>query len=192
MNLVRIETAEQVEWLREQRNNPDIYKYFCQDHLITAEEHAKWWKQKNWHERKMFIVEENHKPVGFAGFDPISLAAKRATFTIGILQEFQGMGYGKSALEKLLTFGFTECNLSSIESEVLDYPGENRFDFYDKFGFAPYSTQIKRVKKNGEWIPIIRFYLTKDAWAKHIIKPKLAQILNTLKRKPGRPRKVLA
>ena len=87
-----------------------------------------------------------------------------AEFGTFILPEFQNKGHGREALLQLLTMGFCEMGLRTIYSDCLDYPGENRFLYYEKLGFVahPKETQDVRYKKQGIWVPSIKFYMTKE------------------------------
>lgn len=178
MKLIPLTTLEQVEWLRQQRNDPGQYKYFRQDMPITADDQAKWWKSLNRNRIKQFIVEHDGQRAGCVQFYPYNPVAKTAEFGIFIIQKFQRTGLAAMSMEALLNFGFKECNLSSIYSDCLDYPGEHRFDFYKKAGFEafPSEHQINRYKKQGVWVPSIKFFMTKDMWLERNGKKALSTI----------------
>lgn len=166
IKLVPVTTLEQVEWLRVHRNDPKQYKYFRQDAPITPEKQAQWWRTLDKNKVKLFIVHQDDKPVGYVGFNPFNQYAMAAEFGIFVLPEVQGKGVGREALLMLLKKGFTEYNLRTIYSDVLDYPRENRWDFYASLGFVKYPeySQNTRYKKQGRYIPSIKFFMTRDMW----------------------------
>lgn len=159
-----------VEWLRINRNDPRLYKYFRQDKPITEDDQKKWWRGLNKNTARLFIVEVDilgkSEKVGSVGFNPFSQRAMSAEFGVFILTEHQGKGYGTKALYLLLKKGFEEYGLRTIYSDVLDYPGEDRFKFYQDLGFVkfPECSQNMRYKKQGNWISSIKFYMHKEIW----------------------------
>lgn len=165
MNLVPVKTSEHVEWMRVQRSRPELYKYFRQDKPISQREQVMWWKNINKAKIRLFLIEVDGKFVGYVGFNPFQAYASRAEFGMFIIPEEQGKGYGPQALEMLLAKGFDEYNLACIYSDVLDYPGEARFDFYKKMGFKKdEGPQMTRYRKQGVTIPSIKFHMTSDMW----------------------------
>lgn len=169
ISLVPIKTPEQVEWLRLQRNDPRLYKYFRQDKPITPEAQKRFWREvgSNKNLCRLFQIyqeiDANVNCVGYCGFLPLNLYARRAEFGIFIVPEFQGNGIGKEALLLLLKNGF-DAGISVIYSDVLDYEGENRWDFYKSMGFEKAQIQDKQYQKQGQWIKSIKFHMTKQMW----------------------------
>lgn len=172
MNIVlRPVTEKDIEWLRVNRNDPKQYKYFRQDKPITPEEQKRWWRTLNKTRVRLFIVEDHDLPeeqraVGYVGLNPLNLYASSAEFGIFITIPNMGKGYGKAAMLALLKHGFRDLHLSSIYSDCLQYPGENRFGFYKKLGFLPFAEacQMIRYRKQGKYIPSLKFYMTRDRY----------------------------
>lgn len=164
--LVPVVAAEQVEWLRVQRSRPELYKYFRQDAPLSVEQQGKWWRTLDRNRVRLFLVEIGGQRVGYVGFNPFAQGALRAEFGIFIIPEHQGKGYGEVSLKALLKKGFEEYRLSTIYSDVLDYPGENRFDFYKNLGFAAFPAEHQNInyRKQGKTVPSIKFFMTADMW----------------------------
>ncbi len=166
VTLRSLSSPADVEWLRVQRSRPELYRYFRQDKPITVVEQHRWWKSLDKNKARLFIVEDGDKKVGYSGFLPFNHYALSAEFGIFIIPEFQKKGYGKQALNALLKKGFEEYRLSTIYSDSLRYPNEKRWEWFQSFGFLPYAEacQGKRYKKQGVWVPSIKFYMTKDRY----------------------------
>lgn len=165
VSLMRVSEPEGVEWLRAQRNRPELYRYFRQDAPISPAHQKTWWAT-NKHQVRLFIIEKRGKRVGYAGFNPFAPSAGRAEFGLFILPEFEGKGYGSAALRRLLSVGFSEYRLSTIYSDCLEYPGENRFGFYKRFGFEAFPREHQNIRypKQGKMITSTKFFMTKDMW----------------------------
>lgn len=163
-----------VEWLRTQRNRPELMKYFRQEKEITPIQQAIWWNTIGSNPRKCRpflinqVIDANVNYVGYAGFLPFQGFARRAEFGIFVIPEFQGQGIGKEALLLLLRNGFEKLGLVNIYSDVLDYPGENRFQFYKDLGFVANDAAYQTIqyRKNGVFVKAIKFYMTKEMWDK--------------------------
>lgn len=167
VRLVPVLTSSDIEWLRVQRSRPELYKYFRQDAPISEDQQRRWWKSVDKTAVRLFIVENREgERVGYVGFNPYLPRAAKAEFGIFIIPEYQDRGYGALALRQLLQKGFEDFNLSTIYSDVLNYPGENRFGYYKKLGFEafPPEHQTIRYRKQGKMIPSIKFFMTKDMW----------------------------
>jgi RimJ/RimL family protein N-acetyltransferase len=165
---------EHIEWIRVKRNIPELYRYFRQDRPISKDEQIKWWRNLDKRRSRLFLVVDPGRKdgdgaplkVGYSGFLPFNHYALSAEFGIFIVPEEQGKGYGKAAMLALLAKGFREYRLSNIYSDVLEYPGEDRWPFYEKLGFKPYADacQGKRYRKQGVYIPSKKFYMTRDGY----------------------------
>lgn len=167
LTLNEVKTKDQVEWLRLQRNDPEQYRYFRQDKPITPEQQTKWWRYLDKTRVKLFIIEKSGEQIGYVGFNPLNRYAKNAEFGIFILKKYHKKGYGSIALKALLKYGFEDLGLASIYSDTLNYPNENRFQFFLKLGFVERSNYIpKTYPKQGKKIPTIPFYMTNDIWFK--------------------------
>lgn len=165
LTLNEVKTREQVEWLRQQRNDPEQYKYFRQDKPITLEQQNRWWRSIDKTRIKLFIVEKDGERIGYVGFNPLNRYAATAEFGIFIVKKMLKKGLGSLALRALLKHGFEDMHLSSIYSETLEYPGENRFEFFKKIGFIKNDNYYpKTYLKQGKKIIAIPFYMTKDRW----------------------------
>lgn len=168
LKLEPIKMPEQVEWLRQQRNRPELFKYFRQDKPITPKDQMAWWLTigSNPHKCRAFLVYVDGFRVGYVGFLPFNAATRTAEFGMFIMPEHQGKGYGATALLALLKHGFEDLKLSHIKSDVLDYPGENRFEFYKKLGFQKREPWLMSYSKGDKRIQSIGFYMSKDTWDK--------------------------
>lgn len=158
LRFVPVRTPTDREWLRKERNRPELMKYFRQSRPITKKEQAEWWKHLNKKNARLFIVAtKNGGRVGYVGLNPIDWRHKHAEFGIFMVPEAQGAGYGKRALRFLLSYGFGKLGLHKIYSDVIEYPNENRFEIYRRIGFTKEGAYREHYRKKGRWLHSIPF-----------------------------------
>jgi len=159
-------TAGHMDWLRIQRNKPELMKYFRQNDYISYNDQMNWFSSLNKKNVRLFIVilEGTGVWLGYVGFNPIDWRHKHAEFGIFIVPEHQGKGYAVLALKELLRIGFEDLNLEKIYSDVLNYPEETRFSFYQKLGFKKEGVLRRHYFKNERWIDAIQFSMLKEEW----------------------------
>ena len=156
-----------VEWVRQMRNKPELMKNFRQNLPISYMEQRRWFAQLNPKNVCLFTVHlDGPDPiiVGYVGLNPIDNRHSHAEFGIFLDPGYHGKGYGALALKLLLKHGFDELKLHKIYSDVLDYPGENTFEFYKKLGFKSEGRLKEHYSKDGKWIDSIPFAMTRKEY----------------------------
>lgn len=123
----------------------ELRQYFRQNHLLNDVNQQDWFEKISRDERQcvfsIFALPygiPNEILVGCCGLHYISWTNRTAEFGIYINKSEQGNGYGKLALNLLLSYGFNELNLNRIWGEV--YSNNPAIDLYLRMGF----------KKEGE------------------------------------------
>ena len=132
MNIRRVEFND-LDWLRKERNNPDIYRYFNQYRELTREE------QENWYFRlpqsfHPFIVWNGNEHIGYVALRDIDNIVRKAEFSIFILDAYRNNGHGEKAMELILDYGFNVLNLNKIYSVVFMF--NRAIEFYKRIGFV--------------------------------------------------------
>ena len=133
--IIRPVTKDDLEWLREQRNRPEINFYFNQYDFISKEEQNEWY-EKDVLTKKFyaFIIEDtSFKKIGYVGLKTLNWILRSAEFSIFVIPEEQKKGYGKEALREILRFGFENLNFHRIYSTVFDF--NKAIEVYKKVGF---------------------------------------------------------
>lgn len=150
MRLIPVTNKRQVEWLRIQRNQPELMKYFRQNKPLTRKEQQRWWKNLNRKNVRLFIVEEGGQWCGYVGLNPIDWRHSHAEFGIFIVPEFQKNKAGKRALEKLLHYAFGKLGLHRVYSDMIDYK-DTRIKFFTNLGFKIEGVNRSHYLKGGAW-----------------------------------------
>jgi len=114
-------TANIPEQAREWRNDHRVWQWCRQYTLIDKLSHERWLEKISSDPTiKMFGISSlpGKIDVGVCGFTSICLLNRKAEFSLYIVPEFQGKGYGKDALWTLLTHGFNDWGFNRIYGET--------------------------------------------------------------------------
>jgi len=134
-----------VEWMREQRNDPEMRKYFREWKDISKARQQWWYENRgnNMADNHVYFEIHENLPVqtpplqgwtdygtgkqnpapdlvGCCGLHYVDWRLRSAEFGIFLSPEARGKGLGKEALTLLFDFGFREMNLHKIWAEVYD------------------------------------------------------------------------
>ena len=97
------------------------------------------------------------RAIGVAGYDDIVKDNQVATLFIGIGEkDFQGKGYGKTALEELLNYGFNTLNLYRIQLNVISF-NTPAIKLYEKLGFKKEGTMREFVLRDGKRYDLLMY-----------------------------------
>jgi len=138
---------ESIEWMRQQRNNPELRKYFREWKDISADQQNVWYREmgNNSNPRHVYFqIMENHVRkngdkynlnalIGCCGLLNVDFRIRRAEFSIFLDPKKMRNGYGSEAFKLLLGFGFKDMNLNCVCGEV--YDNNEAIEFYKKIGF---------------------------------------------------------
>lgn len=168
ITIKRVEWTD-IEWLRQQRNNPELYQYFNQYREIGKDEQEKWFLGLS-HTFHPFIAWNDNEKVGYVGLRDIDNILRSAEFSIFICPEHRNKGYGKQALQLLLKYGFETLNLIVIHSLVFEF--NKAIETYKKFGFKMDGKLRRTCYKNG------RYW---DSWYISMLREEYDELYNSIK-----------
>lgn len=103
------------------RNSPQVAAFMYSDHLITREEHDRWFDGlAGTPRRRDWIVQLDGAPVGLTSLVDIDFAQGRGTIARYLAQESaRGLGLGAFAEFKIADHAFGPLGLRKLWSEVL-------------------------------------------------------------------------
>ncbi len=158
---IRIEDAEQfIDLNKKLVSETDFLLLNSNESSLTVETQKKLIKDFNINNnRVVFVIEIDKNLIGFiAGTKGIYKKNKHVlTIAIGILQEHNGLGYGKSLLKYIEEWAI-ENNVKRLELTVRN-DNERAINLYKKFGFDIEGIKLKSLKINDKYFD--EFYMSK-------------------------------
>lgn len=150
------------------RNSERVSHNMFSDHLITMEEHQRWFTGLNTGKRLCLIFELHCRPVGVVNATDIDRDDNKCSwgFYLGErdLQRGAGLLMGYHGLQ----FIFEELNIRKINSKAFAF-NESSVKYHKKLGFKEEGLLLKDSKKNDEYEDVVVFALFKDQWQQYRI-----------------------
>jgi len=151
-------SSKQLEW----RNDPKIYAWTRQNGLLSPSDHEKWLARiQSDPTIKMFGIESDYGlEVGTCGLTSINPTHGTAEFSLFIAPEHHKKGYGKPALQKLLSYGFKHMRLNCIFGETFE--GNHAKNMFLSIGMIEEGKLQSRYFKHGQYINTFMVSITHD------------------------------
>jgi len=148
---------EDLQELRNWRNNPDFRKHFREYRELNLTQQEKWFEEKVVADKTtlMFSVKRNddRELLGCTGFVYINWVHRHADLSLYI--GWQGAyideeGYAEESCRLLLEYGFNELCLNKIWTEIYEFD-EKKKALYDKFDFRQDGLLRQNYWYDGKW-----------------------------------------
>lgn len=155
------------------RNSPDVAPYMYSDHVISAEEHDRWFDGIAGDERRRYwVIELNDRPVGLANLADIDHRNSRCAWAYYLADPaVRGRGVGSSVEFQVIEHVFGEMGLGKLWCEVLA-SNEAVWSLHLKYGFQREALFRRHVIKGGVAMDVIGLGLLAEDWA--ALRPTLA------------------
>lgn len=167
---VRLRAIQTEDWESDYINKFDTHSrrlLECAIELPPTIEAAKTFVDENanfssTNKRIMFTI-ENIDGQCIGGINLNSIDERNGTFSIGIViyKEYQGKGYGTTAMRILLKYAFLERRLNKFNDAVLE-GNDSSAKMMKKLGCVQEGVRRKVIYTNGQYLDMILFGLTKD------------------------------
>jgi UDP-4-amino-4,6-dideoxy-N-acetyl-beta-L-altrosamine N-acetyltransferase len=151
--------------VREWRNMPEISAYMYSDHVISEEEHARWFGNAiNDPNRRYWIIDLDGESVGLANLYDISTAHRRAYWAFYLASPaVRGRGVGSFAERFVIRYTFEDLDLEKLCCEVLA-TNAAVVKMHQRYGFQVDGTLRKHVIKFGERVDVVTMSLLREDW----------------------------
>lgn len=147
------------------RNSPDVRAYMYTDHLISPEEHARWFAGVAGDDRRRYwIIESAGQPVGLANLYDIDRASGRCAWAYYLADpSVRGLGLGSFVEFWMLQQVFDTLGLRKLWCEVLA-SNEPVWRLHETFGFRQEARFRAHVIKNGAPEDVVGLGILADEW----------------------------
>ena len=149
-----------LDWIKNERNRPELRRTFRQPRLLTDLGQKKWYETTD---MESFVVCNEHKNIGVVSLSHIDYIARKCEFSIMIIPEERHQGYGKRALYDLLDHAFNDLNMHQVFSDVFETNPEALTKYVD-WGFKIYGVLPQWYWKDGKYINSTIIAITKDEY----------------------------
>lgn len=172
MNSLRDVRPEDKQMLLEWRNLPEVAKYMYTDHIITQEEHDRWFETAlRDPSRRYWIIVCDGKDVGVAYLHDIDLRNKRCYWGFYIADlTARGKGVGSFVEYSILHYVFDYLKLNKLCGEVLSF-NEAVLNMHKNFGFRQEGLLREHVIKDGQPIDVVSVGVLRSEW--EFLKPEI-------------------
>lgn len=146
------------------RNSDRVRLNMYTDHLITPEEHARWFAAALSDDRGRFLVfEDQTHPLGFVSFTGITPAHGRCTWAFYIGEPNAPRGTGSAMEMFALDYAFGSLKLRKLCCEVLDF-NANVVKLHKHFGFHEEGLLRQHYLKGERYADVVVMARMADTW----------------------------
>lgn len=161
--------SDNIEWMRNQRNNPEMRKYFREWKDITKDQQKAWYESRGNNTSDSHVYFEIHcldsdTLIGCLGLHYIQWEVVRsAEFGIFLSETARGKGFAKESMTLMLDQAFFGMNLNRVFGEV--YDNNPAIGFYRHIGFVDEGLLRHTYYKDGKYGNSHMISILQDEWA---------------------------
>lgn len=147
---------EDLEKLRDNRNDPILYVNFRQWKLLTEKDQENWYEslhQGQFPQTIMFAVDSHTEYrilIGCVGLTSIDYKNGNAEISIYVDARHQGNGHGKAILEFITNYAFEELRLHKVYAEIFAF-NERSMAIFKTNGFVVSGKLTDNIWRNGKY-----------------------------------------
>jgi UDP-4-amino-4,6-dideoxy-N-acetyl-beta-L-altrosamine N-acetyltransferase len=147
------------------RNSPDVAAYMYSDHVISREEHDRWFDGLAGDPgRRYWVIETNGRPVGLANLADISRAHGRCAWAYYLADpSVRGLGVGSYVEYWMLEYVFGDLGLRKLWCEVLA-SNEAVWKLHMRYGFRQEALFRAHVVKAGRTQDVVGLGILAEEW----------------------------
>ena len=163
VNLENIE-EDDVEFLRDNINNPDVRKYLTARKPINLnQEHGFFEEVISRDEDVNLAIVSNNEIVGIISLEEDEKEIRVAEIGIWIDTEHHKNGYGTEAAELITEYGFNELNYHKILARAYEEnQGSNKI--WKRLGFTHEGTLREQIFTEGEFVDANIYGILENEW----------------------------
>lgn len=147
------------------RNSPDVRAYMYTDHVISPEEHDRWWAGiPEDDSRRYWVIEMDGAPVGLANLYDLDRRNQRTAWAYYLADpSTRGKGLGSYVEYWMLEYVFEGLGFAKLWCEVLA-SNEPVWKLHETFGFTVEARFRGHVIKQGERANVLGLGILAADW----------------------------
>lgn len=118
----------------------------------------------------IFRIEKNNTLLGEIRLKNIRYYNRKAELGIILKKEYHGVGYGKKAVEALMSYAFNKMNLYRLEAEVIEY-NKSSIKLVESLGFVREGVLRKGKYNEGSYWDIYRYGILSEEYKEFFKNP---------------------
>ena len=155
-----------LELMREWRNAPQVRANMYTRHVISSEEHRRWWNQVSKSDRHRYSVfVRDGTPLGIVGFYDIDHDSRHANWAF-YAAPASPRGTGSAMEFKALDMAFGDLGLRKLSCEVLEFNAAV-IKLHHKFGFKTEGVFMQQHKVETGYADVHRLAIFAEDWQQH-------------------------
>ena len=168
MTLRTIE-EEDIEFLRDTINDPDVREGLTTVYPINAEQEREYFEERisNREDVNLAICTNpesgDGEIIGTIGLHDLDQRAGNCEIGIWLASEFHGRGYGTEASRLLTDYAFRELRIHRVQARVLA-TNEASARVWEKLGFAEEGVHRDEAFTGGEYVDMRYFGVLEEEW----------------------------
>jgi UDP-4-amino-4,6-dideoxy-N-acetyl-beta-L-altrosamine N-acetyltransferase len=153
------------DMLRGWRNKPEVSKYLYNDHLISQEEHNRWFQGIAVDPtRRYWIINCDDKDVGVVYLYDLDYKNKRCYWAFYVADpDTRGKGIGSFVEYSVLKHVFDNLEMEKLCAEVLAF-NEPVTNMHKSFGFVEEGRFRNHIRKGDRQEDIVCVAMLRDEW----------------------------
>ncbi len=167
---------EDKDMIRDWRNLPEVRQYMYTDHIITPEEHEKWFQGIFGDPtRRYWVIVLDGEDVGLVNLYGIDHRNKRCSWAFYVASpSTRGKGVGSFVEYSTLRYVFDELGFNKLCCEVL-VTNPPVINMHKSFGFVQEGYYRQHILKGGDFVDVVALAMLKEEWDAR--KPKIEERL---------------
>lgn len=151
------------------RNDPYVYLTCRQNLPLYWEDHLEYYEKVRKDKSVEFFwfwsdeLEDVHGVVGQGGLTSIDHVNGHAEYSLLIQPKYQGKGYSKDALNKILEVAFSKLRLNLVWGEIFEF-NKKGIRVAESLGFKTDGTLRQRYFRDGRYIDSIMVSIRREEW----------------------------
>lgn len=165
MVTLRDVTSSDAKQILHWRNLPDVRRYMYTSHVISPEEHERWFARISTdRSRRYWIIQWDGNDVGLGTLSDINAHHGRCEYSSYLADgNTRGKGVGTAAEFRILEYAFGELGVRKVCCGVLSFNTAGA-DVHKRLGFVEEGRLRQHILSDGKPVDVVLLGLLREEW----------------------------